>query len=162
AVALALDVDDVVDRRLRAAQVADELDDAAAVVELVALLVALVLDRDLDALVEERELAQALRQGAEAVVTGLEDQRIVLEGDLGAALLRRAGLAQGLVRLAATEALEVDLAVTLDLALEILGERVHDRDADAVQTARDAIRAFVELAAGVQLGQHDLCRGDAF
>jgi len=73
----------------------------------------------------------------------------------------RAGLAQRSLRLAALEALEVHLAVALDLDLEVFRERVHDRDADAVQAARDAVGGFVELAAGVQLRQHHLGRGDS-
>ena len=41
--------------------------------------------------------------------------------------------------------------------MELLGERVDDRDADAVQAAGDLVAAAVaELAAGVQDGQHDL------
>ena len=161
AVALALDVDHVVERRLRAAQVLDELDDTAAILELVVLAVALVLNGDLHTLVQEGELAQALRENVEAEVEDLEDERVGLEGDLGPALLCRAGLAQLALRLPALEALEVYLAVALDLDLEVLRERVYDRDADAVQTARDAIRAFVELAS-VELRQHDLGRRDAF
>ena len=44
--------------------------------------------------------------------------------------------------------------------MEPLGERVDDRDADAVQAAGDLVAAAVaELAAGVQRGQHDLGRG---
>ena len=69
----------------------DERDDAAFVVELVVLAVALVVERDEDAAVEERELAQALRQDVEAEDGGLEDLRVGLEGDLGAAALGRAG-----------------------------------------------------------------------
>ena len=41
--------------------------------------------------------------------------------------------------------------------MQPLGERVDDRDADAVQAAGDLVAAAVaELAAGVQHGQHDL------
>ena len=47
--------------------------------------------RDGDAGVQERELAQALRQRVEAELGGLEDLRVGLERDLGAALLRGAG-----------------------------------------------------------------------
>jgi hypothetical protein len=53
--------------------------------------VALVVDRDRDAGVEERQLAQALRQRVEAELGRLEDLGVGLEGDLRAALLRRAG-----------------------------------------------------------------------
>ena len=43
------------------------------------------------AAVEERELAQALRQRVEAEFGGLEDLRIGPERDLGPALVGRAG-----------------------------------------------------------------------
>ena len=58
-------------------------------------------------------------------------------------------------RRAALVALLVDLAVAPDLELERLRQRVDDRDADAVQAARDLVAVVVELAAGVQHGQHD-------
>ena len=48
-------------------------------------------------------------------------------------------------------------AVAPDLDVELLRQRVDDRDADAVQAAGDLVAAAVaELAAGVQHGQHDL------
>ena len=59
------------------------------------------------------------------------------------------------LRDAAGELLAVDLAVELDLGDEPLGERVDDRDADAVQAARHLVALAAELAAGVQLRQHD-------
>ena len=120
------------------------------------LAVALVVDGDGDAAVQEGELAQALRQRVEAVLGGLEDLRIGLEGDLGAALLGRAGDFQRLDRIAAVIALLVDLAVAPDFQVERLRQRVHHRDADAVQTAGDLVAVVVELAAGVQHGHHDL------
>ena len=57
--------------------------------------------------------------------------------------------------LAAGELLAVDLAVAADLGDEPLRERVHDRDADAVQAARDLVAVAAELAAGVELRQDD-------
>ena len=81
----------VVDERLVLVQVLDERDDAAFVLKLVALAVALVVDRDEDAAVEERELAKALRQRVEAVFDRFENLRVWLERDFGAAALRRAG-----------------------------------------------------------------------
>ena len=46
--------------------------------------------------------------------------------------------------------------VALDLHLHAGGQRVHHRDADAVQAAGHRVRLAVELAAGVQRGQDDL------
>jgi len=50
------------------------------------------------------------------------------------------------------------LAVAPDGEAQPLGERVHHRHADAVQAARHLVAVGVELAAGVQLGHHDLGR----
>ena len=67
----------VVDDRLVAVQVRDELADAALVVEPVALAcLALVVERDDDAAVQEGELAQALGQRVEAELDRLEDLRV--------------------------------------------------------------------------------------
>ena len=163
AVARALQVDHVgVDRRLGAVQVPDEGDDAALVEELVRLPVALVADGDADAAVQERQLAEPLREDVEAEVDGLEDERVGLEGDAGAALVGDAGLLDRPFRVAAVVALLVDLAVPSDLHLERLGQGVDHRHADAVQAAGDLVGALVELPAGVQLGQHHLRGGDAF
>jgi hypothetical protein len=43
----------------------------------------------------------------------------------------------------------------------VLRERVHHRDADAMEAAGHLVRAFVELPAGVKLGEHDLGCGDS-
>ena len=145
----------LVDDRLVLVQVLDERDDAAFVLELVALPVALVVDGDEDAAVQERELAQPLRQRVEAVLGRLEDLRVGLERDLRAAALRRPGDLELAGRSAALVALLVDLPVAPDLEVEPLGQRVDHRHADAVQAARHLVAVVVELAAGVQDGQHD-------
>ena len=161
AVLLAVHVDRlVVDRRLVLVQILDEGDDPAFVEELVRLAVALVVERDGDAAVQERELAQPLRERVEAEFRRLEDLRVGLERDLGAALLGRAGDLEIALRRAALVALLVDLAVAPDLEIELFGQRVDDRDADAVQAARHLVAVVVELAAGVEHGQHDF-RGRA-
>ncbi len=53
----------------------------------------------------------------------------------------------------------VPAAVAADLHLEPARKRVHDRDADAVQAARDLVALAAELAAGVEHREHDLGRG---
>jgi hypothetical protein len=50
----------------------------------------------------------------------------------------------------------VRAAVAVDLDVEALRQRVDDGGADAVQPARGGVGAGSELAAGVQLGEHDL------
>ena len=49
----------------------------------------------------------------------------------------------------------VHLPVPPDLEFEPFGQRVDDRDTDAVESARDLVRRVLEFAAGVEDGQHD-------
>ena len=120
------------------------------------LLVPLVLDGDLQPAVEEGELTQTLREDIEAEGGRLEDERVGLEGDLRAPLAGDTGLVDRRFRHAAVVALEVHLSAAAHLHLERLGEGVHDRHADTVETARDLVRRLVELPARMQLGHHDL------
>ena len=84
--ALPLDHDHRPQHLLVAVEVFDEGGDAALVLEAVLLLVVpLVVEGDEDAAVEEAQLAQALGERVEAEGGGLEDLRVGLEGDLGAA-----------------------------------------------------------------------------
>src|SRR5690349_5415680 len=125
-----------VDRGLVLVQVLDELDDAALVEEGVAPPVALVLDDDLEALVEERELAQAVRERVEGEHGLLEDLAIRLEahdGPVLRGLLSRGELAG---RHSALVALRPHVALATDLDLEPLRQRVAHRAADAVDSAR--------------------------
>src|SRR4051812_8272379 len=57
----------------------------------------------------------------------------------------------GAERVAALELLTVELPVAPDLGDEPLGERVHDRCADAVEAAGDLVAVASEFAAGVKL-----------
>src|SRR5204862_8257838 len=122
-----------VDRRLVLVEVLDELDDAALVEEGVAPPVALVLDDDLEAPVEERQLAQAVRERVEGERRLLEDRGVGLEADDRPGLLRGAGRGERRLRHAALVPLRPLLALAPDLDLEPLAERVDDRDADAVE-----------------------------
>ena len=158
ALAVALHVDRLfVDGALVLVQVLDERDDAAVVLELVALRFALVVERDENARVEKRQLAETLSERVEAELDGLEDVLVGTERDLGAALLRRPGCLDVGLRLPAMVLLLEDLPVAPDLEVELLRQRVDDRDADAVQSARHFVAVVVELAAGVQHRQHDFC-----
>ena len=114
----------LVHRRLVLVQVRDERGDPALVVELVALAVALVVERDEDAPVQERQLTQPLRERVEAEDRRLEDVGIRFEADLGAAPFRRAGRLEIAGRLPALVALLIDLGVAPDLEVERLGERI--------------------------------------
>ena len=50
----------------------------------------------------------------------------------------------------------VRLAVAPDAKPQPVGQRIDHRHADAVQAARHLVAVLVELAAGVELGHHDL------
>src|SRR5690606_40832691 len=61
-------------------------------------------------------------------------------------------------RNAARIALPPELPVARHLHRQAVGEGVDDRQADAMQAARGLVDIGRELAAGMQLGQHDLER----
>ena len=124
---------------------------------------ALIAQHDGHAGVQEREFAQPAFQ-QRVVEFGLgEGARAGLERHLGAAAaIGGADDFQRSVRLAVLEADAVLLAVAPDADLHPFRQRVHHRGADAVQAAGHLVGVLVELAAGVQAGQHDLGRGDAF
>ena len=162
AVPRAADVDRrVVDGRLVLVEELDERDDPPFVPEAVLLARSLVLKGYRHAGVQERELAQPVRQGVEAEVDALEDPGVRTERDLGPSPLRRADNLEVAGRRAAHIPLAVDASVAPDFEVELLRERVHHRDADAVQPARNLVRLAVELASGVQHGHDDLRRRPA-
>jgi hypothetical protein len=136
-----------------------ELDDAVLVEEDLGLRRgrALVGEGDLEAGVEEGQLAQALGDGV-----GLEDGRVAedlgvgLEGDERAGALGFADDLEFLDGLAALELHVVDRAAAGDLDLEPLGDGVDALGADAVRAAGEFVAALAVFAAGVQRGEHEL------
>ena len=134
---------------------------AEAVVVLVAFLFAgaVVGDRDADALVEEGELLHALLERGEDELRVREDLRIGLERGFGAALGGVADAADIGLGDAAFVFLVIDLAIAADFDFAPFGEEVHDRDADAVETAGGLVGAFFELAAELEDGHHAFERG---
>jgi hypothetical protein len=134
---------------------------------------AFILDDDADARVQEGQLAQPVLQRLEAVVKVAERSfgNVGLgrgkEAHPGAAL---AGGGADLVHVhdavAMFEPRAVFLVVAPDRQLQPFAQRVDDRDAHAMQTARDlvgvaALIRVVEFPAGVQLGHDDLGRRNA-
>ena len=120
---------------------------------------ALVGERDQQALVQERQLAQALRQRVIVVFQHSENFAVRNEVNLGAALLGRARLFQ----LGDGHTLRVALlkhrTIAPNLQVELMAQRIHARDADAVQSAGNLVGGAVELAAGMQDCHHYLgCR----
>src|SRR5262249_15814106 len=131
--------------------------------ELLNFVVALVLDDDLQAAVEIRELAQLLSELLERERQNvLEDLGVGMKRDLRAAAIGDTGLLELGGRNPLRGLLVVDLAVAANLELEPIGQRVDGRHADAVQTARDLVARAAELAAGVQHGHHELRGGTSF
>ena len=91
-VALAFHVDRrIVQHLLALVQVLDEFGDAAGETELGGFVAALVGQRDFQALVQEGELAQALRQNVVAVFVALENRGIGMKRDFRAGLARFPG-----------------------------------------------------------------------
>ena len=162
-VALALEVDDpLVHRVLRGVHVLDEVADPALVVELDRrALGALVDELDAQPARQEGRLAQALRQRVRCEVDLLEDLLVGQEADRRAGAVSRPDLLHVVLRLAALELLAVDRAVHVHVGDQPFGKRVHDRDSDAVQAAGNLVAVAAELAAGVQLRQHDCQRRQA-
>jgi hypothetical protein len=81
---------------------------------------------------------------------------------LNAALAPKICAAFGLqfaLRLAALEHLTIERLSARHLHFEPLGERVGDRDADAMQPARGLVDLGIEFAAGVQCAHDDFERG---
>ena len=148
-------------RLLRGVDVGDEVADSALVAErlLVGLVSPLVVDLDLEAPVEERHHLEPLDQGLEPEGDLVEDRRVGPEPDNGAGstLGRRSRLAQsGPEQPAVDEVHVVAVALAVDLNLDQRGKGVDDRDADAVEAARDLVALSAELAAGVENGEDDL------
>jgi hypothetical protein len=151
-------------RLLVAVEIFDELLDAAVVTHLLALLdrVAHVGQYDIDAGIQERELAQTMLQRREIVFDIGEGLFGGEECHLGAALaVGIADLLERRHRVAMGEFDEMLLAVAPDPELQLARQRVDHGNADAVQAARYLVGILVEFAAGMQLGHDDLGRGNA-
>ena len=156
---LRLEVRDTVQRIAALREVLHEVDETPGGLEDFLRSGPLVDELDLDALVEERELLQPVREDLTLELHSLgEDLGVRPEADQGPGLGAALALGELLRDLAPTEGHRVRGTVSLDLGLELLGERVHHRDADA---AGDLVALAAELAAGVQHGEHDLEGGAA-
>ena len=122
------------------------------------LLAALVGERDGDAVVEKRELAQTVFQRLKAVCGDSENLGIGNEVNARPGGLRGADLVQFFRCVAARKGDLVDVSVAAHLYVHGGGEGVDNGDAHAVETARDLIPVAAEFAARVQDGEHDLDR----
>src|SRR5207244_5991539 len=111
-----------------------ELGEATLVEERLLLLLplALVLERDRERLVQERELAQPSGNGGVVEPRLGEDFRVGLEPHRGAGPLRLPDELQLLFTLATLARHVVPLAVAIHPYLELLRQRVHHRPADQI------------------------------
>ena len=124
-----------------------------------------------DALRQVGVLAQALGLDLEVELDAFEDAGVGLEADSRAGAARPfcagsgsssvSGHAAGVLLLVdlAGVLLALRLRVRDDLDPHLLGERVDDARADAVEAAGDLVAAAAELAAGVEDGHHRLDGG---
>lgn len=117
---------------------------------------ALVGQRQGQALVEEGHLLEAPRQRLEGVLGRLEDVAVGPERHRRAVLVGLLVLREGRRRDTELVVLGPAVAVGLDLDRDLGRQGVHDGHADAVQTAGDGVAAAAELAARVQDRQDDL------
>ena len=129
-------------------------------------LTAFIGDLDGDARIQEGQLAETSTQAIKNKGRrDRKDRHIWEEGDLRAGALRIIEVAKHFERLGGDAALKadgVDLSIAIDLALEPIGKRIHALRADAVQAAGEFIRSVAELAARVQIREHQLDRRHAF
>ena len=161
--ALPFDVDRrIVQRGFAAIQMLDEFADAAGEAEFRGFFGAFVGERDLQALVEKGQFAQALRQGVEAVDGFVEDGGVGMKRDFGAGFAGLAGLLQLGGGLAFFVGLFPHRAIARNFQLEPVGKRVDDGNADAVQAAGNFVGVAVEFSAGVQHGEHHFGGGTLF
>src|SRR5258706_9654839 len=149
--------------RLTAIEVLDELRDAAIEFEFRALGFAglgirgaLIGKRDGQTFVEEGELTQTIRQSVKAIFGDGKDLAIRKKVDLGATLLGAARLLEFCLRFAFGVSLLVNragfawLLRAPDLKVQLIAKRVHHAHAYSVQTARDFVSVGIKLAAGMQ------------
>ena len=150
----------LVDGRLVLVEEAHILADAALIAHLLGPLLplALILDGDGQAAVEEGLLAHAVVQDLIVVDRLVEHLGVGLEAHGGTVFLRLADHVDRLEDVAAAEAHLIDLPVLVDLDLQPLGEGVDHGGAHAVQAAGDLVASAAELAAGVQHREDDLQR----
>ena len=124
---------------------------------------ALVSQHDGDAGVQEGEFAQTVFEGGVIELRLGESVCAGQEGDFGAAFTGSfSHNGQRRFRHAVAEAHVVFLAVAPDAQVQPFRQRVHHRNADAMQTARNLVGVLFKLTAGVKLGHDHFGSRNAF
>ncbi len=138
----------------------DELDDTLLVKEhLRFAFLTLVSQHNRDSWIQERQLAQPMVQNLRLVLgRDCKNYRVRQERDLRAGLVRLADDVEWLGGFALSKLDVVHLTVAIDLRLEPDRKRVHALGANPVQPAGVLVRPLAELAARVQVGEHQLDR----
>ena len=142
-------------RRARTVQMLHEGLQAAFVCEHVGLVLALIDQLDAHARIQKRQLTQPLGQ---RLVVELDLVKIWAEGRKRMVVPRSVVVpdhGQGRHGLTQVILLPMHLAIAAHRDQQIVGQSVDDGHADAVQTARDLVRAVVELPAGMQHREDD-------
>src|SRR5205823_7247268 len=116
---------------------------------------ALVPQDDTEPTRQECGLPEALQERVDRPLELLEDLGVRQKRDRRAGLLSLADSLELGRRVSARKLLPIDVAATAHLDDEPFRERVHDRDADSVQAPGDLVALAPELAAGVELREHD-------
>ena len=153
----------LVQHRLAAIEMLDELRDAAGVAELSAprlaslsIRGALIGQRDFESFVQEGKFAQSLSQRVIVVFGRREDGFVGQKVDLGAAPLRGTSHPQFTGGCAAAEIHFPGMAVAPYFHIQFLAESIHAAHADAMQSTGHFVVRGVELSACVEFGQHHL------
>jgi hypothetical protein len=132
---------------------------AFGILGLVAAVDPLVAQHDGETLVEKRHLLQPARHRLGVVDGRLEDPVVGPVGQRRPGLAGRLALAQWVRRLGLLVTLPPHEPISPDLHLEHAGQRVDHAHSDTVQATGDGVGGAIELAAGVQRGEHDLESG---
>ncbi len=159
---LDVEVEYLVHRGLVGVQVLDEGLQTAFVLEQLLLAGTLVAQQDADAGVEEGQFADALGQDVPTEVDVAEGLRGRLEVNFGTGAIGLAHFAQWELRNAVVVDLFPDLVVATDGQAQLMGQRVHHRDAHTVQAAGHFVGVVIELAAGVKDGHDHFRRRNPF
>jgi len=144
-------------------EILDELPNSPLVEKDFVFAVALVGERDRNAGVEKRQLAQSICERRVGELRRLKDLAVGPKPDRRPRFLivfERTNLLETVgFGLAVIEAVSPEVAVAFDLDRQRLRQRVDDADADAVEAAGDLIGFVVELSAGVEHSHNDLDGG---